>query len=405
MVAANQDAADAQGRYDHRVRTRALEIHTRSARGGFLYLLAWLPLGYAAGYFNNAPWNSTAITLVLVLLAWIRMRSRPPKTDAAAQSRWISRYVLICLATTLIWSAVQAWILLDDMAGVQTRNTTLMATIAFASVFAHLYTPVMRLALAGIVMLLVPVLAILWMDSAEPLMAAAMSVFSIYLVNAAYRSRADFRRRLDLDDALRGQRDQYEKLSQTDALTGLSNRRTFAETLNGLVREAQWLQGAGVALVLLDIDHFKSINDRHGHVIGDEVLRRLARKLHRMFSADDVMVARIGGEEFALILRDVDEVSATIRAEAFREALEAQPIACAGINVPVTVSMGVGSFHAARDRDDDGFYAAVDVALYAAKQQGRNRVVSISMLEPGRIRARRGHGAVDAAPTPQNDDV
>ena len=52
MVAANQDAADAQGRYDHRVRTRALEIHTRSARGGFLYLLAWLPLGYAAGYYS-----------------------------------------------------------------------------------------------------------------------------------------------------------------------------------------------------------------------------------------------------------------------------------------------------------------------------------------------------------------
>ena len=207
-----------------------------------------------------------------------------------------------------------------------------------------------------------------------------MVFYAFYLTAATFRSRKDYRRRLDLDEAMRNQRDKYELLSRTDALTGLCNRRTFTETLNAQVREAQWLEGAGVSLALLDIDHFKLINDRHGHVIGDEVLRHLARRLESAFKGSDVMVARTGGEEFGLILRDVDEVSAMIRVEAFREALQAQPVVCAGIAVPVTVSIGVGRFDAESHRDDDGLYGAVDVAMYAAKQQGRNRVVAVSMI-------------------------
>src|SRR5690606_15833157 len=128
--------------------------------------------------------------------------------------------------------------------------------------------------------------------------------------------------------------------SRTDGLTGLCNRRIFTETLNAQVREAQWLEGAQVSLALIDIDHFKAINDRHGHVIGDEVLKHLASRLQSAFRGSDMMVARIGGEEFGLILRDVDEVSATIRVEAFREALQTSPIVCAGIPVPVTISIG-----------------------------------------------------------------
>jgi diguanylate cyclase len=130
------------------------------------------------------------------------------------------------------------------------------------------------------------------------------------------------------------------------------------------------------------------------------VLRHLAERLIAAFPESDVVVARTGGEEFGLILRDYDEISTMIRTEAFREALEAEPIVCAGIEVPVTVSIGVGSFHADRDIDDDGFYGAVDVALYAAKQQGRNRVVSVSMLEPGLI-ARRNIGRTSQPPRPR----
>ena len=101
-----------------------------------------------------------------------------------------------------------------------------------------------------------------------------------------------------------------------------------------------------------------------------------------------MLVARTGGEEFGLIFRDTDEVAAMIRVEAFRESLASNPVVCAGLRLPVTLSMGVGSFHAERHRDDDGLYGAVDVALYAAKQQGRNRVVAVSMLQPAATPAR-----------------
>ena len=247
-----------------------------------------------------------------------------------------------------------------------------------------------RFSISGILILLTPTMLLLWLDPAMHVPALAMSFYSAYLAAAALRSHRDYQRRLDLDEALRNQRDKYELLSRTDALTGLCNRRTFTETLNAQVREAQWLDGAGVSLALLDIDHFKSINDRHGHVIGDEVLRHLARRLEAAFSGADVMVARTGGEEFGLILRDVDEVQAMIRVEGFREALHASPIVCAGIEVPVTVSIGVGRFDRDRHRDDDGLYGAVDFAMYAAKQQGRNRVVTISMLASTKATDRPG---------------
>ena len=90
--------------------------------------------------------------------------------------------------------------------------------------------------------------------------------------------------------------DKYELLSRTDALTGLCNRRTFTETLNARVREAQWLDGAGVSLALLDIDHFKHFNDAYGHNAGDAVLRAMGDLLKGFLRAGDI-ACRYGGEE------------------------------------------------------------------------------------------------------------
>lgn len=365
-----------------RLVTRVSDTYARSALGGFLYLIALPPLVFVTGIYRRHLLPTALVTLALVLAAVVRRRmSPPPKTaDATAQQRWIARYSLVALSSTVLWAVVQGWILLDREIEPLLKCASLFGTLAFSTVLAHLYTSMLRFSISGILIMFVPSMVLLGLDPEMQVPAAAMGFYAVYLATATLRSHADYQRRLELDEALRSQRDKYEQLSRTDALTGLCNRRTFTETLNAQVREAQWLEGAGVSLALLDIDHFKSINDRHGHIIGDEVLRHLATRLQSTFRGDDVMVARTGGEEFGLILRDADEVSAMIRVEAFREALQARPIVCAGIAVPVTVSIGVGRFDAESHRDDDGLYGAVDLAMYAAKQQGRNRVVTISMI-------------------------
>ncbi len=377
-----------------RLTTRVADTYSRSALGGFLYLIALLPLIHVTGMYQRHPLPTALVTLSLVLAAVVRRRMSPPAetADVDVQRRWIARYSLVALSSTMLWAVVQGWILIDREIEPLLKCVSLFGTLAFSTVLAHLYTSMLRFSISGILIMFVPSMLLLWVDPEMQMPAAAMGFYAVYLATASLRSHADYKRRLDLGEALRSQRDKYELLSRTDALTGLYNRRTFTETLNAQVREAQWLEGASVSLALLDIDHFKSINDRHGHIIGDEVLRHLASRLQSAFRGDDVMVARTGGEEFGLILRDADEVAAMIRVEAFREALQASPIVCAGIAVPVTVSIGVGRFDAERHRDDDGLYGAVDLAMYAAKQQGRNRVVTISMIAASRSNAQASPG-------------
>lgn len=365
-----------------RLATRVSDTYARSALGGFLYLIALPPLVYVTGMYRRHTLATALVMLLLVLAAAVRWRMSPPSEKAGAdlQQRWAARYSLVALSSAMIWAIVQGWILTDPEIEPLLKCVSLFGTLAFSTVLGHLYTSLMRFSISGILIMFVPTMVLLWFDPEMRVPAVAMVFYAVYLTMATLRSHKDYQRRLDLDEALRNQRDKYELLSRTDALTGLCNRRTFTETLNAQVREAQWLEGAGVSLALLDIDHFKSINDRHGHVIGDEVLKHLARRLETAFSGPDVMVARTGGEEFGLILRDADEVEAMVRVEAFREALHAKPVICAGIAVPVTVSIGVGRFDADSHRDDDGLYGVVDVAMYAAKQQGRNRVVAVSMV-------------------------
>ena len=368
-------------RLEQRLRVRVRDTYSRSSSGGLLYLVAWLPLLLFTDLPERHLLMTLAVTIGIVAAAVLRRWTRPPIDGVVELRRWMNRYLAAVMLSLLLWAFIQILVLMDADIAPLLKCSSLFGTLAFATVLAHLYTSMLRLAVSGLVVVVLPTMIVLWSNPVMQAPAVAFSLYAAYLVTAVIRSHAEYVRRLDLDEALREQRDKYEHLSRTDSLTGLCNRRTFSETLNAQVREAHWLEGAGVALALLDIDHFKSINDRHGHVIGDEVLKHLARRLELAFMGNDVLVARTGGEEFGLIFRDADEVAAMIRVEGFREAMESRPIVCAGLKLQVTISIGVGSFHAERHRDDDGLYGAVDVALYAAKQQGRNRVVAVSMLQ------------------------
>lgn len=161
-----------------------------------------------------------------------------------------------------------------------------------------------------------------------------------------------------------------QQMASTDVLTGLANRRVFYQTLT------QWQAPGSVAsrpfcLVVLDIDHFKHINDTYGHEAGDEVLRRLGMLLRQAVGPEDV-VCRIGGEEFAILLAGRTLAQAQAVCQALRQGIAAAPFPLAGAALQVTVSLGVGQQHDAESGAD--LVAGVDRALYAAKHAGRNTV-------------------------------
>lgn len=166
--------------------------------------------------------------------------------------------------------------------------------------------------------------------------------------------------------------DQRRKSAFCDHLTGVANRRAFFEAAElELTRNRRTPRP--IALVLFDADHFKQINDRHGHPAGDCVLRQLGAALSLTFRQVDV-VARVGGEEFAVLLPSSTLDGAAAVAERLRRLVESQPVTCDGVSIAYTVSAGIAAVDAGEAIDLDTLIKRADRALYAAKANGRNRI-------------------------------
>jgi diguanylate cyclase (GGDEF)-like protein len=166
----------------------------------------------------------------------------------------------------------------------------------------------------------------------------------------------------------------YESAAR-DALTGVSNRKSFDERLAAELAFAQ-RHNTPLCLTLVDVDHFKRVNDAYGHQAGDAVLRSVAAVLARSIRAED-MVARYGGEEFGVITRGADLRGAGIMAERLRHHVSLESVEHQGRLLRVTASLGVASLDCCgHNRDGAALVALADARLYQAKQRGRNRVVS-----------------------------
>ncbi len=168
------------------------------------------------------------------------------------------------------------------------------------------------------------------------------------------------------------QREMFERTVR-DPLTGLYNRAFFLAQFGPLADRGA-LRGLGTAVLMLDIDHFKKINDTHGHEVGDVVLREVAGVLRQATRADD-LVARYGGEEFVVALPVAAPDQATERAERVRSSLASRRILADGVPLRVTASLGLAFTPPGRPRSVAALIATADKGLYQAKNAGRDRTV------------------------------
>jgi diguanylate cyclase (GGDEF)-like protein len=167
------------------------------------------------------------------------------------------------------------------------------------------------------------------------------------------------------------QRQMYESALR-DGLTKVFNKKYFTDYLEKEFAFAA-RHGGPLALIFLDIDHFKKINDTHGHPAGDFVLSELSQLMAGSLRTEDVL-ARFGGEEFTVLCRGSDQKGALIVAERLRKAVEQRKFTFGGTDIPVTISLGVAAVPESGVQDHSSFLAAADKALYEAKRTGRNRV-------------------------------
>ncbi|MCL2443993.1 MAG: GGDEF domain-containing protein [Treponema sp.] len=166
-----------------------------------------------------------------------------------------------------------------------------------------------------------------------------------------------------------------ERLSMIDPLTNMPNRRSFDDRLVMEWKKAIREQTT-ISMLMLDLDRFKVINDTYGHLQGDKILQAVAAIFPKSFKRPGDFAARWGGEEFAVLLPNTPLEGAVDIAEKIRLDIENAPMPSpAGIEIKITISIGVASLIPSQDSSIDDFTSSADRALYAAKQAGRNKVI------------------------------
>jgi diguanylate cyclase (GGDEF)-like protein len=202
------------------------------------------------------------------------------------------------------------------------------------------------------------------------------------------------KRILELQDNLIAAREKLLYQATHDALTGISNRGVSLDALRR-ERSRQTRENVSFATILLDIDHFKYVNDRYGHLAGDAVLTEAAQRIKSCIRPYDTL-GRYGGEEFLIVLPTVDAPGAVCVAERIRSTFEAEPIVTGRDKVAITVSLGIAVSGGTSSFDAESLLHMADEALYRAKQLGRNRVELAVAPE---------HAAVPSSDSPSADHV
>jgi diguanylate cyclase (GGDEF)-like protein len=177
---------------------------------------------------------------------------------------------------------------------------------------------------------------------------------------------------IELEDRLIGAQEALRELATHDSLTGLLNRRAC---LDSLLAESNrgCRTGNPLCIVMADIDHFKRINDTHGHQTGDEVLREVARRMQRSLRRYDT-AGRLGGEEFLLVLPECSLEEGVKLAERLCHLVRSEPVIAKNISIEVSISLGVAVANQVVPADLEALLGSADAALYRAKEAGRNRV-------------------------------
>jgi len=173
-----------------------------------------------------------------------------------------------------------------------------------------------------------------------------------------------------ITESLSARSQTLEHAALTDGLTGMQNRRYFDDALREYIEEFRRIERP-IGLMILDLDHFKQVNDTHGHDTGDEVLRSVATCLKDMTRFHDI-VARLGGEEFAVVAPNMDLDALARFAERIRKSIAVLPVTSGNVRLKITTSVGLAVWD--RKETVEEFFRRADSRLYLAKRQGRNRV-------------------------------
>ncbi|MCZ8319042.1 MAG: diguanylate cyclase domain-containing protein [Lysobacteraceae bacterium] len=353
-------------------RQRVDDLRERSVLGGIFYVLCWTLIVVHSEAITLRPWGTALGGMGLAVLAALRLLPSPELPDAAAARRAQRRLWALVLAMAALWGGLCAWAWVDP-AFAASRMITALGLVSLSTAFAQLYAVGRAQAFVGIGLMMLPTMVAMTLEGGHRGLLLMMGVALLYLLAATARANREYETKLGLEIELRTERDRYVRLSRIDALSGLANRGYFQTLFDTATAGRE-----PVVLLVLDVDRFKQVNDRFGHVAGDRVIIGVAEALRAAVDAVQGVPARIGGEEFGALLHGLDAARGLQVAEDLRRRITALRFPLPdGSDFSVTASIGIGAFDPIKHRDGDALFREVDAALYKAKAGGRNRVVAI----------------------------
>ena len=363
---------------EHRRRRATADLYRRTLWGAAFCALGCAITASVGGYFREHRELTAAVLLAFGFLQWMRWAHRPPRdiADVTHGRRWASGHWWLVLATSAVWCGFLFAVGVIEHSGNTTFFVAAMVTVAFTSASAESLALDRCWAFATVSLQQLPALLALWI-TLPGLRSIVLVLLAFWVYQALHISRRakEYDTQMEIESNLLSSRAEIERLSRQDSLTGLSNRRDYEQAFETLWRHAS-RERKELALLVIDLDHFKSINDRYGHSGGDACLRHVAGLIREEFRRASDVPARIGGEEFAVVLPATNTAQANALAQRLCDRLATSPMLFNGHRVTVTASIGVGTMNWETDSSPQASFSRVDAACYAAKSQGRNRVVS-----------------------------
>lgn len=367
------NTAEADSRFDVEIKADQLRllyeqsfqgVYLSLASAGLLAVILWphTPRSILLGWI--AALVIASIARVLLFIAY--RRTSPQGTEMIP---WGRPYLVTLMLSASVWGIGGVWIMPPDSLFHATVVYYFLMGMAGAATSA--YSAIRHFTLVTLIIILLP--ATLWMlaqgETAPVVMALAASLLFISAMRTSKALSNMLRQNYLLTHELNESKEAAERLARIDVLTGLNNRRAFTELADSTIQLCQRNEQPYAAIVL-DIDHFKQINDSHGHAVGDQALQHIAQVLQNSVRKTDIC-ARTGGEEFAVLLPDADRDAAIKVAEKVRLAIMETPLQTDDGPLFTTASLGVACI----STDLESLLRLADEAMYQAKQDGRNQVV------------------------------
>lgn len=355
-----------------------MDLLSRSMTGTIVYAimlpLVFWPFDFYILQPTLSTWFAVSMLVVSLLRGVHNLKTEPLYQFSPKLWRGLFFFLSLCHASIL---STFFTLSIYDERFISVINVTMLAMGGIASGAVVALLPRIHFSLINLSVLLVPsIIGGLIINDKLPY-AGMIAAYFGFISMIAIRSSKEYFRSFEIELKLDEQKKELERQSKTDALTNIYNRGYFNIEL-----EKQWEYASRLkcklSLLLIDVDRFKAFNDNYGHLIGDACLVHIAKIINSVGKRETDLAARFGGEEFVLLILEKAGDEATKIAQELCQKIEASPFNVDGKSFPVTVSIGVATVQASHEIDSRQLIEQADLALYQAKNQGRNRVVVYS---------------------------